>query len=1263
MPTKKSGNRIPFIVSLLFIATLGVVIYVSQSITNSIVNELTLRRVDAANVGLENYLDELTERALQRGALISRQPELIAAIHRYEANKEALSDAEAEALAEALAARDFEAISRVLTDEDYAIIYEVLNDFLPGFDFVSVTGADGIALARTDNGERVYPLPKNGYDLKANPDVRQVMETGVGIGTMTFMLDNTTFVATTLYPIFDGERFLGIITCLYDLSNYKYFDEYKERTGCETAVFLSHEQFSSTITDENGERTVEVKAGDEVIEAIFELREDSYIGLMDIAGRSFAAYFSPIVYHGDVVGMFFTGVDISAAEASRQTMNTWILITVFFAGIVSLALLLASQSYARTYQKLAEQTVLFNNSQSLLKSMDTMLAISDAKTDEIIFMNGAMMSEFGGGHENILGEKCWKVLTPWHSQRCEACPKDYLALSLTGPQSWECHNPANNKHYRFTSRVIDWPDGRQVFLEQVEDITELRNSIETMRDLDARMKIMLDSSPLGVTFIDENYNFIDCNLESLRMFGFEEYHRAEFLNGFHSLSPERQPNGELSSVMEEAVFNEVKEKGSCVFEWEHLAADGKPLPCLVTMIRSTYKGQMVMIAHMQDMRGLREAERLTTLVLDTMPLGATLWDKERKNILVNKEAVRMFGFAGTEEFIARFADIMPERQPDGRISLDVLHELFAEAFHNGYARCRFTHIDVDAAAIPCEITAVRIEHNSDYIVAVYTRDLRETEALIEELQQTDEYTRLLFEAMPVSCTLWRDNQTIVSCNPAALELFGVGDMDEFNEVFFTKLSPEFQPNGERSAGYSAEVFNLTLKEGSNQVEWLHQTTNGEQLPCEISFVRLLYKNEYLVAAYCRDMREQLAYIKEMSLAQDNLRRALVAAEAANQAKTVFLANMSHEIRTPLNSIIGFSELALDGDIKPKTSDYLGKILDNGEWLLQIINDILDISKIEAGKMELEHITFNLHEVVTQCQAAILPRAQAKGVTLYCYAEPATGRMFVGDPVRLRQTLINLLSNAVKFTNIGTVKLLASLVATDEKTATIYFEVKDSGIGMTNEQIERVFDPFTQADGSITRKYGGTGLGLAITKNIIEMMGGALKVESMEGLGSKFSFNLTFDTVPDTTEEVVKKPDLAERKVVFTGLEKPTYEGEVLICEDNDMNQQVIIEHLSRVGLKTEVANNGQEGVDAVMARMESGAKPYDLIFMDIHMPVMDGMEAAVEITEMGCPSPIVAMTANIMTNDLELYRRNGITDYLGKPFTSQELWQCLAKYL
>jgi len=356
----------------------------------------------------------------------------------------------------------------------------------------------------------------------------------------------------------------------------------------------------------------------------------------------------------------------------------------------------------------------------------------------------------------------------------------------------------------------------------------------------------------------------------------------------------------------------------------------------------------------------------------------------------------------------------------------------------------------------------------------------------------------------------------------------------------------------------------------------------------------------------------------------------------------------------MNSIIGFSELAHDVGNPEKTNQYLTNISDNAKWLLNIINDVLDSAKIESGKVVLEHIPFDLEDVVAQCQSAIMPKFVEKGLDLYCYSEPLADKKLQGDPVRLRQVIMNLLSNAVKFTNTGTVKLLTSVTSFDDKQASINFEVKDSGIGMDPEQITKIFEPFLQADDTVTRKFGGTGLGLPIAKSIIELMGGKLNVESELDIGSRFSFDLTFDLITDTNAPA--------QKLILNDIDRPTFNGEVLVCEDNGLNQQVICEHLTRVGLKTVVAYDGKECLDIIMERVQRGEKPFDLIFMDIHMPVMDGLEASAKIIGMGIKTPIVALTANIMSNDLEFYKKSGMFDYLGKPFTSQELWKCLIKY-
>jgi len=386
-----------------------------------------------------------------------------------------------------------------------------------------------------------------------------------------------------------------------------------------------------------------------------------------------------------------------------------------------------------------------------------------------------------------------------------------------------------------------------------------------------------------------------------------------------------------------------------------------------------------------------------------------------------------------------------------------------------------------------------------------------------------------------------------------------------------------------------------------------------------------------------------------------LQRSMIAAETANHAKSVFLANMSHEIRTPMNSIMGFAELAMDKVIEPAVKDYLSKIKDSTRWLLHIINDILDISKIESGNMELEHVPFDLHEIILRCQSVILPGVKEKGLDLRVYAEQVPGKKLLGDSVRLYQALMNLLSNAIKFTETGIVRLSSSVKSSDNGSAVVYFEVRDSGIGMNQEQIKKIFMPFMQADSSTTRNYGGTGLGLAITKNIVELMGGSLNAESSPGGGSTFSFEITFDTI-ETSEAV-------NEAAKYDVLEKPLFEGLILICDDNPMNRQVICEHLASVGLKTVAAENGKVALEIVLERMQMGEKPFDLIFMDIFMPVMDGIEAATAITALNTGTPIIAMTANVMINELEKYKSNGMPDFLSKPFTTQELWRILMKYL
>ena len=372
---------------------------------------------------------------------------------------------------------------------------------------------------------------------------------------------------------------------------------------------------------------------------------------------------------------------------------------------------------------------------------------------------------------------------------------------------------------------------------------------------------------------------------------------------------------------------------------------------------------------------------------------------------------------------------------------------------------------------------------------------------------------------------------------------------------------------------------------------------------------------------------------------------------ASLAKTQFLAQMSHEIRTPLNSIIGFSDLALNLPQDSQIRDfytYISNIKESGIILNNIINDILDISKVESGKMELENVPFDLKQIFIRCIKNVEAVVEEKNINCSYYIDSKIPLRLSGDPTRIFQILLNLLSNAVKFTETGSVRIEAHLQEEQENKHIIKIICQDTGIGMSKEHLLRIYEPFVQADDSITRKYGGTGLGLFIVKNIVELMDGTIDIKSHMGIGSVFTLVLTFDKVPETYQEdqVIKK--------------HPVFNANILVAEDNRMNQNILIEQLSRLGISASIANNGQEAVDMIKSKAYNN---FDLVFMDINMPVLDGISATKLIKNIDKDLPIIAITANAMVEDYEEYEKAGIRGYLTKPFLAEQLWDLLSQFL
>ena len=397
---------------------------------------------------------------------------------------------------------------------------------------------------------------------------------------------------------------------------------------------------------------------------------------------------------------------------------------------------------------------------------------------------------------------------------------------------------------------------------------------------------------------------------------------------------------------------------------------------------------------------------------------------------------------------------------------------------------------------------------------------------------------------------------------------------------------------------------------------------------------------------------------EKKLAQESEARAI--AEAASKAKSELLATVSHEVRTPLGAIISMADLLLGTQLDAQQRQYADTLQQSGRALLAVLNDVLDYSKLEAGRFDLEAVPFDVIDLMHGVEAELVARADAKGLAAQVDLADDFPRNLCGDPVRIRQVLNNLIDNALKFTEEGSVHVRAGY-GRDGEEFVLRFEVCDTGIGLTADQLSGLFEPYAQADSSVAVQYGGTGLGLSIARKLANLMGGDLGCDSTPGSGSMFWFTIRVrdaNAPANVPAEEPEKPsrDLPPGPPPAMG----PLNGHVLVVEDNDVNQMLIAAYLEQFGLTHDTAANGEEAIRMVQERH------YDVVLMDIMMPVMDGLEATKKIRALDGPLaslPIIALTANAMKGDRETYLASGLDGYISKPLSAADLFTALSEYI
>jgi len=956
----------------------------------------------------------------------------------------------------------------------------------------------------------------------------------------------------------------------------------------------------------------------------------------------------------------------------------------------------------------------------------------------------------------------------------------------------------------------------------------------TNNKLERRMRSIFENSPFGNIMFDKNGNILECNMRVVKMFGLSN--KQECVKRFEEFSPKYQPNGRLSSDELAEVAAVAYEKGSHTFEWMHQKLNGESIPYEVTLIRTEFGSDVILMSYMRDLRETRRmmdeiknrdlllntVNKMASVLLQnhdentfestlskSLELMGQCLEVDRVQIYRNEMINDELNFVCRYKWISEYgkkcmsvpiglsfpyskrkdwkkifmrreninSTVKELSQPEQdflsnyNIKSIVIIPLFLDDEFWGFFNIDNCHTERKFSKEEMEIlTSVGFMMSH-----AISRNLQ-----ITRMREADEHLQIIFDNVPLGYLMVDKNYKVIECNQKAIKLFKLASKQECIDKF-KELSPEFQPNGKSSQERIVSLIDETFEKGFNQFEWMHQTLNGEPIPCEIMFVRVKYKDDLTIVGYIRDLRGLKTMLDELHKENENsnaiahwynsilnaiplpitvtdadakwtfintavekflgitLKEALgkpccnwnanicntpdcgiecakrgleqtyfsngdksyqvdvamlknlggettgyievvqditnlkimakkqAEAETANIAKSAFLAKMSHEIRTPMNAILGLTEIQLeDENLSPTTLEALSKIYVSANLLLNIINDILDLSKAEVGKLELIPTKYDVASMIYDTVQLNMVQFSHKTIDFELDVNPNIPRELFGDELRIKQILNNLLTNAFKYTNKGKVKLLVSSEPKNEDSEImLILNISDTGQGMTEDQKSKIFDEFARFNLEYNRAVQGAGLGMSIVKHLIQMMNGEISVDSEVGKGTTVNVKVPQGFIDSDIlgEELVQ--NLQNSRLIKdsqgrgTRIERePMPYGSVLIVDDVESNLFVAKCLLQPYKLSIDIAESGEEAVEKIKR-----GKVYDVVFMDQMMPKMDGVEAVKIIRDSGYSAPIIALTANAIVGQAEILLSSGFDDFISKPIDLRQMNYVLNKFI